>query len=265
MPPYYFSIVLLLCPVTWLVRRGATTLVDSERVWRSIFVRPFMALVLAIGCCLPAAAQVPTLSVPGSAPDAGQVEQLPASPSVTATDAVRSYHLSLEEAKSRALSNSVIMDLASAQVAAKCHALDAARKDYLPKLLNSFSYFHFDSDLGTVVTTPGIFNPATSIAVPVVEQDSTIYTAAAIQPITPLLKVRAAVEISEADVGDGPGAEAVCPPRIDQGHGAALFRPLGRAEDSSRPGASRCWGTADGGRHERHSRQDFARRGAAES
>ena len=52
-----------------------------------------------------------------------------------------------------------------------------------------------------MVTTPGIFNPATAITVPVVEQDAAIYTAAAIQPITPLLKVRAAVEIGEADVG----------------------------------------------------------------
>jgi outer membrane protein TolC len=111
------------------------------------------------------------------------------------------YRLTLEEAKSRALSSSVIMDLASWQVTAKCQALAAARKDYWPKLLNSFSYFHFDSDLGTVVTTPGILNPATQIAVPVIEQDAQMYTAAAIQPITPLLKVREAVNISAADVG----------------------------------------------------------------
>ena len=166
------------------------------------FVHRFVVIVLlASGICVRAAAQFPTLTPPEPAPSVNPAEQLPGSPSAAATDAMRSYELSLEEAKYRALSNSVIMGLASAQVAAKSHALDAARKDYLPKLLNSFSYFHFDSDLGTVVTTPGIFNPATSIAVPVIEQDSTIYTAAAIQPITPLLKVRAAVEISEADVG----------------------------------------------------------------
>jgi outer membrane protein TolC len=166
------------------------------------FVRRFVVIQWMAGAfCLPAAAQVPSLVMPLQAPSADHAEQLPGAPSIVATDAVRSYQLSLEEAKCRTLQNSVIMDLASAQLAAKCHALDAARKDYLPKLLNSFSYFHFDSDLGTVVTTPGIFNPATSVAVPVLQQDSTIYTAAAIQPITPLLKVRAAVEISEADVG----------------------------------------------------------------
>lgn len=155
----------------------------------------------ATGCYLRAAAQDLPIFAPGPTFVAQQAEPLPGSPTVVATDAVQSYHLSLEEAKSRTLQSSVIMSLASAQLAAKCHALDAARKDFLPKLLNSFSYYHFDSDLGTVVTTPGIFNPATSIAVPVVEQDSAIYTAAAIQPITPLLKVRAAVEIGEADVG----------------------------------------------------------------
>ncbi len=114
---------------------------------------------------------------------------------------MQTYQLSLEEAKCRTLQNSVIMELASTQVAAKGHALDAARKDYLPKLLNSFTYFHFDSDLGTVLTTPGIFNPAVTRAVPVINQDAAIYTATAIQPITPLWKVHAAVEIGEAEVG----------------------------------------------------------------
>ena len=128
-------------------------------------------------------------------------EQPGTAPVLITDDSAQPYHLTLEEAKARTLESSVIMDLASLQVSAKCFALQAARKDYLPKLLNSFSYFHFDSDLGTVVTTPGIFNPATSIAVPVIEQDSAIYTAAAIQPITPLLKVREAVNISAADVG----------------------------------------------------------------
>jgi outer membrane protein TolC len=119
-----------------------------------------------------------------------------------ATDTLpTTYHLSLEEAKTRTLQSSVVMDLASTQIAAKCHTMQAAGKDYLPKLLNSFSYFHFDSDLGSVVKTPGIFNPATAISIPVINQDAPMYTAALIQPITPLLKVREAVNITTADVG----------------------------------------------------------------
>src|SRR4029079_8041347 len=59
----------------------------------------------------------------------------------------------------------------------------------------------FDRDLGTVVKTPGIFNPATVVSVPVVNQDAPMYTAMLVQPITPLLKVREAVNITAADVG----------------------------------------------------------------
>ena len=165
------------------------------------FRRLVLSSLFVAGSCLPVAAQGPVVSPPSSALVANQMEQLPEAPSIVATDALPQYHLSLEEAKSRALQSSIVMDLASTQVAAKSHALGAASKDFLPKLLNSFAYYHFDSDLGTVVTTPGIVNPATSFAVPVVEQDSSIYTAAAIQPITPLLKVRAAVDIGQADVG----------------------------------------------------------------
>ena len=92
------------------------------------------------------------------------------------------------------------MDLASTQIAAKCFTMQAAGKDYLPKLVNSFMYFHFDGDLGTVVRTPGVFNPATAISIPVINQDAPLYTALAVQPITPLLKVREAVNITAADV-----------------------------------------------------------------
>lgn len=135
-------------------------------------------------------------------PISPRLEILTAVPSVESmTNSTGYYRLTLDEARSRALSHSVVMDLASLQVAAKCHALHAAQKDYLPKLLNAFAYFHFDSDLGTVLTTPGILNPAQSIAVPFMQQDSPLYTAAAIQPITPLLKVREAVNVSAAEVG----------------------------------------------------------------
>jgi outer membrane protein TolC len=110
------------------------------------------------------------------------------------------FHLSLADAKARTLQSSVVMELASTQIAAKSFTMQAAGKDYFPKLVNSFMYFHFDGDLGTVVRTPGIFNPATAISVAVINQDAPVYTALAVQPITPLLKVREAVNITAADV-----------------------------------------------------------------
>ena len=165
------------------------------------FRRLVLSALIGASSCLCAVAQGPAVIAPHAVPPVEHAELLPGSPAVVATDEVISYQLSLDEAISRTLQNSIIMDLASTQVAAKSYALQAAQKDYLPKLLNSFFYFHFDSDLGTVVTTPGIFNPATAISVPIVNQDAPLYAATAVQPITALLKVRAAVDIGEADVG----------------------------------------------------------------
>ena len=180
------------------------------------------AVAIALGGCtlVPAAAQGPVASrsgaplAPISAPansgpfnnvtlvSATVAEKLPeAIPVKPAGGSTAAVHLSLEDAKARVLDNSIVMSLASTQIAAKCNTMNAASKDYLPKLLNSFSYFHFDSDLGTVVKTPGVFNPATAISVPVINQDAPMYTAVLVQPITPLLKVREAVNITAADVG----------------------------------------------------------------
>src|SRR4051812_15083977 len=157
------------------------------------------AFVCALANCL-IAQSVRQISVPARPNDS--LEQLPPSRAYVASDRLPStYPLSLADAKARVLENSVIMELASTQIAAKCYTMQAAEKDYLPKLLNAFSYFHFDSDLGRVLTTPGVFNPATTVAIPVINQDAPQYTALAVQPITPLWKVREAVNISAADVG----------------------------------------------------------------
>lgn len=161
--------------------------------------------VLLCGCaCLSATGQILNESrtdVRRVSLELALPEDLPiAAPTLITDDPSQPYHLTLDEAKSRTLQSSVIMDLASLQVSAKYHALQAARKDYLPKLLNAFTYFHFDRDLGTVLTTPGVILPSQAIEVPVFEQDSTLYTAAAVQPITPLLKVRELVNVSAAEV-----------------------------------------------------------------
>ena len=138
------------------------------------FIRQIGILCLiAAGLCPAAEAQQFRVASLGPSFVGERPQQLPVSPEMVSCGADSAYHLTLEDAKSRALSSSIVMELASQQVIAKIHALEAARKDYLPKLLNAFTYFHFDSDLGTVVTTPGIFNPATAITVPIIEQDPT--------------------------------------------------------------------------------------------
>jgi outer membrane protein TolC len=109
--------------------------------------------------------------------------------------------ITLAEAKAQALQNSRVMQLASLQVSQKRHAVAAATKDYFPKLLGNVTYFHFDDDLGTVVSTPGrIFAPQT-IVVPVVNQDAPIGMLTVAQPVTALYKVRQAVTLAQAEVG----------------------------------------------------------------
>ena len=156
-----------------------------------------------------------------------------------------------------------MMELASTQVAAKSHALDAARKDFLPKLLNSFSYFHFDSDLGTVLTTPGIFNPAVTRAVPVINQDAAIYTAAAIQPITPLWKVHAAVEIGEADVGSAQAQRQLARRELTKGVEQLYFGLLAAQKIKGWARTGRCRREADGRFHECTGGQNIRRRSSA--
>jgi outer membrane protein TolC len=181
-------------------RRGAMWL-EGEPMATMRFSGIVYCCVSLCALAVPLAAQ--TLSQPQLLPDSDAiVERLPDTTNYVSRDrAPSTYDLTLADAKARVLENSVIMELASTQIAAKCYTMQAAEKDYLPKLLNAFSYFHFDSDLGRVLTTPGVFNPATTIAVPIINQDAPQFTAMAVQPITPLWKVRQAVNITAADVG----------------------------------------------------------------
>src|SRR6478735_165529 len=125
--------------------------------------RVAVAIALGGAAWLPAVAQDPAVSRPGApftqvrapfanAPggnivltSATTVETLPETnsprPMVGSNAPI---HLSLDDAKARVLDSSIVMTMTSTQVAAKYHTMQAASKDYLPKLLNSFTYFHFD-------------------------------------------------------------------------------------------------------------------------
>src|SRR5262249_13233402 len=114
------------------------------------------------------------------------------------------YHLTLEDAKQRALATSKGLGLAHLGIYEKAEATAAARTDYLPKLLGNVDYFHFNSNLGVVETVRrgrlGILPPGTrTFAVTGVRQDSTITAITLAQPITKLIAVNAAVKIAQAD------------------------------------------------------------------
>jgi outer membrane protein len=114
------------------------------------------------------------------------------------------YHLTLEDAKQRALAANKELGLATLGIREKREATAAARTDYLPKLLGNVTYFHFDSNLGVVNTIRtgqlGILPPgARTIAVNAFNQDSSFAAITLAQPITKLIAVNAAVKIARAD------------------------------------------------------------------
>ena len=114
------------------------------------------------------------------------------------------YHLTLEDAKQRALATSQGLGLAHLGIHEKHEATAAARTDYLPKLIGNVSYFHFSDNLGVVQTVrSGRFGllpvGARSFAVTGIDQNSSITTILLVQPITKLIAVNAAVKIARAD------------------------------------------------------------------
>ncbi len=64
-------------------------------------------------------------------------------------------HLTLEEAKQRALGNSKLLNLAALNAESKAFAVKAAQADYFPKMTGTAMYLHFNDDLGTVLATQG--------------------------------------------------------------------------------------------------------------
>ncbi len=114
------------------------------------------------------------------------------------------YHLTLEDARQRALATSQGLGLANLGIHEKGEATAAARTDYLPKLIGNVTYLHFNSNLGAVDTVRtgrlGILPPGTrTITVHALNQDSSLAAITLVQPITKLISVHAAVKIAQAD------------------------------------------------------------------
>jgi outer membrane protein TolC len=112
--------------------------------------------------------------------------------------------LSLDEARQMALANNRSLALARLNVESKGHAASAASKDYLPKLIGNETYFHFNDNLGSVVTVQkgklGILPPgALTSDVSVVNKDSSLTTLMLAQPLTKLIAVHALTQIARAD------------------------------------------------------------------
>jgi outer membrane protein len=183
-------------------RRRKATFAVLLVAWVPMTLRPPALPAQAPPDRLPQA-DVPTTirppALPAQAPP-GQAAQ--ATPPQAAAPAVR--RLTLEEARQLALGSNKALALARLNVEEKGHAADAASKDYYPKLIGSETYFHFDKDLGSVVTIRrgqrGILAPGvTTVAANVVNQNASLSTIFVAQPITKLIAVNAATQIARAD------------------------------------------------------------------
>jgi outer membrane protein len=118
--------------------------------------------------------------------------------------------MTFEEAKQRALASSKLLGLAGLNAQGKAFAVRAMQADYFPKISGTAMYFHFNDNLGTVLSTQGrsvsgplgkplITFPATAVNVAVLNQDSSFANIMAVQPVTDLLKIRQGVKIARAD------------------------------------------------------------------
>jgi outer membrane protein TolC len=118
--------------------------------------------------------------------------------------------LTLDEAKQRALSANKLLNLANLNTESKAYAIKAARADYFPKVTASALFFHFNDDLGTVLTVPShsltgpkgralVTFPSASAAANVLNQNTSFVNLQAIQPLTDVFKIRQGVKIAQAD------------------------------------------------------------------
>lgn len=118
-------------------------------------------------------------------------------------------HLTLEEARQRLLANNKLLTLAAMNITGKEYATRVVQANYFPQVNAVSFYDHFNQPLGSVVTlgkhATGPIGSLLTGGVPiersanVLNQDSSLTTIYALQPITDLLKVRQGVTIAQAD------------------------------------------------------------------
>ena len=94
-------------------------------------------------------------------PSAAAAQAVSAPPAPLSASPTR--RLTLEEARQLALANNKALGLARLNMKEKYYAKTAAWKDYFPKLLGNVTYFHFNDNLGQVLTAKkgalGILSP----------------------------------------------------------------------------------------------------------
>jgi outer membrane protein TolC len=138
-------------------------------------------------------------------PPAPAYEPIATAPAPAGTPGL--YRLTLEDAKGMAMANNSQLQLGRLNVKAKQIAIRVAQSDFLPKILGSVDYLHFNQPLGHI-ETPGLL--LAPVSVNVVNQNASFGTIMVAQPITQLIGVSALVDIARADAN-------VAAAKLDQG------------------------------------------------
>lgn len=162
------------------------------RQWLAITL--FVCAVRAASAAPPQAEKLSVMPMP--ALGLGQPQVADATPGL--------MRLTLDEAKHLALNNNKALTLARLNTQEKFYAKAGAQTFYLPRIIGSSAYVNFNNDLGSIITTRarsfGPINIASKTAnLAVFNQNSSISGVTALQPITKLIAIHAAVEIAKAD------------------------------------------------------------------
>jgi outer membrane protein TolC len=151
-------------------------------------------------CVLSATLAVCHLVTAGTARSVAQEKPEALAPPAHTPPAV--MRITLDEAKQRALANNKLINLGTLNAESKVFAVKAARANYFPQIIGSEYYLHFSDPLGTVITIksrPLLGLPGSTIAANVINQNTSVASVFAAQPLTDLLKVRQGVKIAQAD------------------------------------------------------------------
>jgi outer membrane protein TolC len=102
-------------------------------------------------------------------------------------------HLTLQDAQARALTGPVV-DLAKLNWEAARYHRRAAQADYFPKIDSTFANLHFNKFMGQSIQLA-----RKAAQLPLLDKDLSLFAVTVTQPLTPLFKVRDAVQIARAD------------------------------------------------------------------
>ena len=112
----------------------------------------------------------------------------------SATNPEGLLRINLPDAKARAAAATKAAELGRLNVAAARYHRQAAQADYFPKVSSTLVNLHFNKFMGQEFALV-----RRNVFLPLVAQDQTVFGVTVAQPVTPLFKVRQAVQIARAD------------------------------------------------------------------